>query len=148
MTPTSLNSSLAANSDIVWDNYKFRLVGGVDPIRFPVWIALNETQVGYLIPGREDAAACLTDSSEIAEYGLSGEEEFHAYNYAAVVAAVADSSYIETDDTQGGTNIVLDVANQPTKYQNKMLVIILEIGILAIAIITILTIKRKKDSEM
>ena len=67
---------------------------------------------------------------------------------AAVVAAVADSSYKETDDTQGGTNIVLDVANQPTKYQNKMLVIILGIGILAIAIITILTIKRKKDSEM
>ena len=56
--------------------------------------------------------------------------------------------HIETDDTQGGTNIVLDVANQPTKYQNKMLVIILGIGILAIAIITILTIKRKKDSEM
>ena len=59
-TPTyieQLNISLAVNPDIVWDNYKFRLVGGVDPIRFPVWIALNETQVEYLIPGREDAAA-------------------------------------------------------------------------------------------
>ena len=136
-TPTyieQLNSSLAANSDIVWDNYKFRLVGGVDPIRFPVWIALNETQVGYLIPGREDAATCLTDSSEIAEDRLDGEEEFHAYSYAAVVAAVADSSYIETDDAQGGTNIVLDVANQPVKHQNKMLVIILGIGILAVGI--------------
>ena len=144
MTPTSLNISLAANPDIVWDNYKFRFVGGVDPIRFPVWIALNETQVEYLIPGREDAAACLTDSSEIAEDELDGEEEFHAYSYAAVVAAVADSSYIETDDAQGGTNIVLDVANQPTKYQNKMLIIILGIGILAMVIIVILAIKRKQ----
>ena len=146
-TPTyieQLNSSLAANSDIVWDNYKFRLVGGVDPIRFPVWIALNETQVGYLIPGREDAATCLTDSSEIAEDRLDGEEEFHAYSYAAVVAAVADSSYIETDDAQGGTNIVLDVANQPVKHQNKMLVIILGIGILAVGIIAGLAIKRKQ----
>lgn len=142
-TPTyieQLNISLAANSDIVWDNYKFRLVGGVDPIRFPVWIALNET----LIPGREDAAACLTDSSEIAEDRLDGEEEFHAYSYAAVVAAVADSSYIETDDAQGGTNIVLDVANQPVKHQNKMLVIILGIGILAVGIIAGLAIKRKQ----
>ena len=146
-TPTyieQLNSSLAANSDIVWDNYKFRLVGGVDPIRFPVWIALNETQVGYLIPGREDAATCLTDSSEIAEDRLDGEEEFHAYSYAAGVAAVADSSYIETDDAQGGTNIVLDVANQPVKHQNKMLVIILGIGILAVGIIAGLAIKRKQ----
>lgn len=146
-TPTyieQLNISLAANSDIVWDNYKFRLVGGVDPIRFPVWIALNETQVEYLIPGREDAAACLTDSSEIAEDRLDGEEEFHAYSYAAVVAAVADSSYIETDDAQGGTNIVLDVANQPVKHQNKMLVIILGIGILAVGIIAGLAIKRKQ----
>ena len=69
-TPTyieQLNISLAANPDIVWDNYKFRLVGGVDPIRFPVWITFTETQMEYLIPGREDAAACLTDSSEIAE---------------------------------------------------------------------------------
>ena len=124
-TPTyieQLNISLAANSDIVWDNYKFRLVGGVDPIRFPVWIALNETQVEYLIP----------------------EEEFHVYSYAAVVAAVADSSYIETDDAQGGTNIVLDVANQPVKHQNKMLVIILGIGILAVGIIAGLAIKRKQ----
>ena len=123
-TPTyieQLNISLAANPDIVWDNYKFRLVGGVDPIRFPVWITFTETQMEYLIPGREDAAACLTDSSEIAEDRLDGEEEFHAYSYAAVVAAVADSSYIETDDAQGGTNIVLDVANQPVKHQNKML---------------------------
>ena len=145
-TPTyieQLNISLAVNPDIVWDNYKFRLVGGVDPIRFPVWIALNETQV-YLIPGREDAAACLTDSSEIAEDELDGEEEFHAYSYAAVVAAVADSSYIETDDAQGGTNIVLDVANQPAKHQNKMLVIILGIGVLAVVIITGLAIKRKQ----
>ena len=123
-TPTyieQLNISLAANSDIVWDNYKFRL-----------------------IPGREDAAACLTDSSEIAEDRLDGEEEFHAYSYAAVVAAVADSSYIETDDAQGGTNIVLDVANQPVKHQNKMLVIILGIGILAVGIIAGLAIKRKQ----
>ena len=97
----------------------------------------------YLIPGREDAAACLTDSSEIAE-DLDGEEEFHAYSYAAVVAAVADSSYIETDDAQGETNIVLDVANQPVKHQNKMLVIILEIGILAVGIIAGLAIKRKQ----
>ena len=127
-TPTyieQLNISLAANSDIVWDNYKFRLVGGVDP-------------------GREDAAACLTDSSEIAEDRLDGEEEFHAYSYAAVVAAVADSSYIETDDAQGGTKIVLDVANQPVKHQNKMLVIILGIGILAVGIIAGLAIKRKQ----
>ena len=36
-------------------------------------------------------------------------------------SAVADSSYIETDDAQGGTNIVLDVADQPVKHQNKML---------------------------
>ena len=108
------------------------------------WIALNETQVEYLIPGREDAAACLTDSSEIAEDRLDGEEEFHAYSYAAVVAAVADSSYIETDDAQGGTNIVLDVANQPVKHQNKMLVIILGIGILAVGIIAGLAIKRKQ----
>ena len=157
-TPTyieQLNISLAANPDIVWDNYKFRLVGGVDPIvgaslsrrhagmRW-FWITLNETQVEYLIPGREDAAACLTDSSEIAEYRLDGEEEFHAYSYAAVVAAVADSSYIETDDAQGGTNIVLDVANQPVKHQNKMLVIILGIGILAVGIIAGLAIKRKQ----
>ena len=146
-TPTyieQLNISLAANPDIVWDNYKFRLVGGVDPIRFPVWITFTETQMEYLIPGREDAAACLTDSSEIAEDRLDGEEEFHAYSYAAVVAAVADSSYIETDDAQGGTNIVLDVANQPVKHQNKMLVIILGIGILAVGIIAGLAIKRKQ----
>ena len=112
-TPTyieQLNISLAANPDIVWDNYKFR----------------------------------LTDSSEIAEDRLDGEEEFHAYSYAAVVAAVADSSYIETDDAQGGTNIVLDVANQPVKHQNKMLVIILGIGILAVGIIAGLAIKRKQ----
>ena len=137
-TPTyieQLNISLAANPDIVWDNYKFRLVGGVDPIRFPVWITFTETQMEYLIPGREDAAACLTDSSEIAEDRLDG---------AAVVAAVADSSYIETDDAQGGTNIVLDVANQPVKHQNKMLVIILGIGILAVGIIAGLAIKRKQ----
>ena len=36
-------------------------------------------------------------------------------------STVADSSYIETDDAQGGTNIVLDVADQPVKHQNKML---------------------------
>ena len=53
-------------------------------------------------------------------------------------SAVADSSYIETDDAQGGTNIVLDVADQPVKHQNKMLVIILGIGILAIGVIAIL----------
>ena len=58
--------------------------------------------------------------------------------------AVADSSYIETDDAQGGTNIVLDVADQPVKHQNKMLVIILGIGILAIGVIAILAIKRKQ----
>ena len=63
---------------------------------------------------------------------------------SAVVAAVADSSYIETDDAQGGTNIVLDVANQPVKHQNKMLVIILGIGILAVGIIAGLAIKRKQ----
>ena len=146
-TPTyieQLNISLAANPDIVWDNYKFRLVGGVDPIRFPVWITFTETQMEYLIPGRDDAAACLTDSSEIAEDRLDGEEEFHAYSYAAVVAAVADSSYIETEDAQGGTNIVLNVADQPVKHQNKMLVITLGIGILAIGVIAILAIKRKQ----
>ena len=59
-------------------------------------------------------------------------------------SAVADSSYIETDDAQGGTNIVLDVADQPVKHQNKMLVIILGIGILAISVIAILAIKRKQ----
>ena len=59
-------------------------------------------------------------------------------------SAVADSSYIETDDAQGGTNIVLDVADQPVKHQNKMLVIILGIGILAIGVIAILAIKRKQ----
>ena len=59
-------------------------------------------------------------------------------------STVADSSYIETDDAQGGTNIVLDVANQPVKHQNKMLVIILGIGILAIGVIAILAIKRKQ----
>ena len=59
-------------------------------------------------------------------------------------SAVADSSYIETDDAQGETNIVLDVADQPVKHQNKMLVITLGIGILAIVVIAILAIKRKQ----
>ena len=74
----------------------------------------------------------------------TASESISLYSYAAVVAAVADSSYIETDDAQGGTNIVLDVANQPVKHQNKMLVIILGIGILAVGIIAGLAIKRKQ----
>ena len=47
-------------------------------------------------------------------------------------------------DKNGETNIVLDVADQPVKHQNKMLVIILGIGILAIGVIAILAIKRKQ----
>lgn len=44
-TPTyieQLKTSLAANPDVAWEDYQFHLVGGADPIRFPIWIAMNE----------------------------------------------------------------------------------------------------------
>ena len=50
-TPTyieQLNISLAANPDIVWDNYKFRLVGGVDPRKIDLMVKKNSMHIVML----------------------------------------------------------------------------------------------------
>lgn len=147
-TPTyieQLKASLAANPDVAWEDYQFHLVGGADPIRFPIWIAMNEKSVEYLIPGREDAAGCLTDSSQ-AENNTNDmfvtQTAFPTYSYPAV----ADSAYIELEDSLGGTSSVLDVAAQPGKYQHKMVYCILLaiVGILSVIIVVGAVIRRKR----
>lgn len=154
-TPTyieQLKTSLAANPDIVWEDYQFYLVGGADPIRFPIWIAMNEKSVEYLIPGREDAAGCLTDSSR-AENNTNDmfvkRTAFPAYSYPSVVAAVADSTYIELENSLGGTSSVLDVAAQPGKYQHKMMyrMLMTEGGVLAAIIVLGVVVRRKSKRE-
>ncbi len=151
-TPTyieQLKASLAANPNVAWEDYQFHLVGGADPIRFPVWIAMNEKNVEYLIPGREDAAGCLTDSSQ-AEKNTNDASAawtaFPAYSYPSVVAAVADSTYIEMKDSLGGTSSVLDVAAQPGKYQHKMMyhILLAIVGILSVIIVVGAVIRRKR----
>lgn len=154
-TPTyieQLKNSLAANPDISWEDYQFRLVGGADPIRFPVWIAMNEKSVEYLIPGREDAAGCLTDSSktENADDASAEQTAFPAYSYPAVMAAAADSTYIEMEDSLGGTSQVLDVAAQPGKYQHKMMsrMVTMIAGISAAAVVAGVMIRRKRKASV
>ena len=151
-TPTyieQLKTSLAANPDVAWEDYQFHLVGGADPIRFPIWIAMNEKSVEYLIPGREDAAGCLTDSSR-AENNTNDmfvkRTAFPAYSYPSVAAAVADSAYIEMEDSLGGTSSVLDVAVQPGKYQRKMVyrILLAIVGILSVIIVVGVVLRRKR----
>ena len=148
-TPTyieQLKISLAANPDVAWEDYQFHLVGGADPIRFPVWIAMNEKSVDYLIPGREDAAGCLTDSSQAKKDDTSAAwTAFPTYSYPSVVAAVADSTYIEMEDSIGETSSVLDVAAQPGKYQHKMRyrMLLAFVGISAVAVVIGVGIRRK-----
>lgn len=152
-TPTyieQLKTSLAANPDVAWEDYQFHLVGGADPIRFPIWIAMNEKSVEYLIPGREDAAGCLTDSSQAENNNTNDmfvtQTAFPAYSYPSVAAAVADSTYIELEDSLGGTSSVLDVAAQPGKYQHKMMyrILLAIVGILSVIIVVGVVLRRKR----
>ena len=151
-TPTyieQLKTSLAANPDVAWEDYQFHLVGGADPIRFPIWIAMNEKSVEYLIPGRENAAGCLTDSSQ-AENNTNDmfvtQTAFPTYSYPLVVAAVADPTYMELEDSLGGTSSVLDVAAQPGKYQHKMMyrILLAIVGILSVIIVVGVVLRRKR----
>ncbi len=149
-----LKISLAANPDIAWEDYQFHLVGGAEPIRFPVWIAMNEKSVEYLIPGRADAAGCLTDSSKTesadADYVSAEQTSFPIYSYPAVMAAAMDSAYIEMEDSLGGTSSVLDVASQPGKYQHKMMLrmVMAVVGISAAAVGIGVMIRRKRKASV
>lgn len=110
---------------------------------------MNEKSVEYLIPGREDAAGCLTDSSQ-AENNTNDmfvtQTAFPVYSYPSVAAAVADSAYIEMEDSLGGTSSVLDVAAQPGKYQRKMVyrMVMMAGGVLAAIIVLGVVIRRKR----
>ena len=110
---------------------------------------MNEKSVEYLIPGREDAAGCLTDSSR-AENNTNDmfvkRTAFPAYSYPSVVAAVADSTYIELENSLGGTSSVLDVAAQPGKYQHKMMyrILLVIVGILSVIIVVGVVLRRKR----
>lgn len=114
---------------------------------------MNEKSVEYLIPGREDAAGCLTDNSR-AENNTNDmfvkRTAFLAYSYPSVVAAVADSTYIELENSLGGTSSVLDVAAQPGKYQHKMMYRMLMTaggGVLAAIIVLGVVVRRKSKRE-
>ena len=110
---------------------------------------MNEKSVEYLIPGREDAAGCLTDSSQ-AENNTNDmfvtQTACPTYSYPLVVAAVADPTYIELEDSLGGTSSVLDVAAQPGKYQHKMMyrILLAIVGILSVIIVVGVVLRRKR----
>lgn len=74
---------------------------------------------------------------------------FPAYSYPSVVAAVADSTYIELENSLGGTSSVLDVAAQPGKYQHKMMYRMLMTagGVLAAIIVLGVVVRRKSKRE-
>ena len=113
---------------------------------------MNEKSVEYLIPGREDAAGCLTDSSR-AENNTNDmfvkQTAFPAYSYPSVVAAVADSTYIELENSLGGTSSVLDVAAPPGQSQLKMMyrMLMTEGGVLAAIIVLGVVVRRKSKRE-
>ena len=86
-----LNASLEKN-EIEMNEYQFFLVGGVAPIRQPLFIALDNEGILYVIPARTSAAALITDSSKTRSNKYSDEElepsdldGFQAYDFKSVI---------------------------------------------------------------
>lgn len=110
-----LNASLEKN-EIEMNDYQFFLVGGVSPIRQPLFIALDNEEILYVIPARTSAAAMITDSSKTRRNIYSDEElepsdpdGFQAYNFKSVMQAAAN-----VPDTfgQGGESAVIDIGKK------------------------------------
>ena len=118
-----LGQSLEKNN-IDPDSYEFKLIGGMYPIRYPVFLAMNEQGIKYLIPAKSSATVAITDSSQkpstrSAEtdtgFGVmeSGEDGFTAYDYSKVIAAKITASPIGSGT--GGAVIDLGQARIPYK---------------------------------
>ena len=110
-----LNASLEKN-EIEMNEYQFFLVGGVAPIRQPLFIALDNEGILYVIPARTSAAALITDSSKTRSNKYSDEElepsdldGFQAYDFKSVIQAAAN-----VPDTfgQGGGSAVIDIGKK------------------------------------
>ena len=92
------------------------LVGGVAPIRQPLFMALDNERILYVIPARTSAAAMITDSSKTRSNIYSDEElepsdpdGFQAYDFKSVMQAAAN-----VPDTfgQGGGSAVIDIGKK------------------------------------
>lgn len=92
-----LELSLQKN-DINESSYDFKLVGGMYPIRYQVFLAINKEGVKYLIPAKDTASVAITDSSQNqttrsiennTEFGVieTGEDGFTAYDFSKFLNA-------------------------------------------------------------
>lgn len=144
-----LSASLSFN-DIDEEEYEFRLVGGVSPIRHPVFIALDDEKVTYMIPARSSSAAMITDSSatrstsDYKEYNKDSSDKngFPAYDYEKVITAAKEKSI---SFGQGSGTPVIDIGKKPIPYELYLAGIVL--GIIMIVFISISCRKRKNKEK-
>lgn len=134
-----LNASLEKN-EIGMDEYKFLLVGGVAPIRQPLFIALDNEKILYVIPARTSAAAMITDSSKTRSNMYADEElepsdpdGFQAYDFKSVMQAAAN---VPDAIGQGGGAAVIDIGKKPQSIGLYM--IIAAVVIILIIFVTVL----------
>ena len=139
-----LNASLEKN-EIGINAYQLFLVGGVAPIRQPLFMALDNERILYVIPARTSAAAMITDSSKTRSNIYSDEElepsdpdGFQAYDFKSVMQAAAN-----VPDTfgQGGGSAVIDIGK---KSQPIAQYVITASAVIVFIIFGVIFLRRKK----
>lgn len=115
--------------------FNFILAGGIDAIQEPVYLALKNSKVEYMLPARESTAFRITESSEgeksvYSDEKLNEAEGFQEYAYRKAADAIRsmDSSPINIG---AGNGTIIDIGKTNVSFDSIFVIALSTLGALA-----------------